>query len=72
MGVLKILWLVSLEDLEVCRFAVDGCSACGGPVLRRYKQKTLRESSLFYYKSPPWGWHGGLRAITIDFWSGAF
>ena len=48
MGVLKILWLVSLEDLERCRFTVDGCSACGGYVLGVYKQKRRCMSSLFF------------------------
>ena len=58
--------------LERCRFAVDGCIACGGYVLVGYKQKMICVSSLFYYKSPPCHPHGGLRAITIDSWSGAF
>ena len=55
MGVLKILWLVSLEDLERCRFAVDGCSACGGYVLGVYKQKRRCMSSLFLLQEPAAG-----------------
>lgn len=41
-----------LEDLEVVAgFAVDGGSACGGPVLGKCKQNTVGMSRLFYARA---------------------